>query len=397
MKNEKQKKSLENNSRCIVKRICVLGMTVIMAASLAGCGTKTNANAESGKETTKYGERYLSNDETIKYESKASDLKIDAEIKPSPEKVPQIKLTTYKPDEKTLVKELLQEGMRTEQYGKENIQYSGKNGDILNISESGFYMFSDYFINYLSYCFHLSSRDSEYNADKYSQTTDFDFMKRQEALDIIIDKLEQCGINLGDYEAAFYCLDYKTLQEEEHIIDKDGDASKSKWKDSWSVEDNCYYIVIRQKFNDIPEYHPLQGVYERYEDYDSPIQAVVSKDGIRYIEVDYAMEFEKTGNLINILSPQQVLDQIIENKYYVDEGWEKQEYTLRKMNLCYFSNVADGKILNTAIVYQCYVEEKYWDGNEWEKTVKQLIIDAGTGEEVEVYDSTQGIINQQYH
>lgn len=396
--NKKMKQKIQKQSRCVIKRVCVLGMTVMMAASLAGCGTKTGASMNANEETTQYEEKYMSNDETIKYEGDTSELKINADIKPSPEQIPEVKLTLFRPDEKTLVKELLQEGMRTEFYNasKECIQYSGKNGDTLNINKSGFYMLSNFW-DYLFYCFHWSSLDPQYNADKYSRTTDFEFMSRQEALELVIKKLEKCGVKLGDYDVAFYCLDYKTLKEEENVINQYSEAPKSEWKDSWTEDDNCYYIVIRQKFNDIPEYHPLGGVYERYEDYDSPVQAVVSKDGIRYIEVDYAMQFENTGILETILTPQQVLDKVIEEKCYVDEGWEKQKYTLTKMNLCYFSNVSDGNILNTTPVYQFYIKEKYWDGNDWGKTVKQLVIDARTGEKVEVYDSAQESINREYH
>lgn len=384
------KKTKQN--KCVIKRMIALGMACLMAVSFAGCGANTNAKTNESGETLKYEEKYMGNNETIKYSSNTTELKIEADIKVSPEKIPEINVMLAEPNEKVLVRELLQEGMRTEFYGEDCLQYSGKNGDVLNINTSGFYMMSD-FREYLSYCFYLSTKDAEYNADKYSQTTDFDFMSRQEAVDKVIEKLEKCGVTMEAYDYTIYCLDYETLKNEEHVIDQNGDAPKSKWKDSWTEDDNCYYICIRPLFNDIPEYHLMDGVYMRYEDYCSPIQAVVSKDGIRYIDVDYIMQYENTGKLENMLGPQQIIDKVIENKYYVDSAWEKQEYTLSKMNLCYFSNIGGGKILNTIPVYQCYIEEKYWDGTEWGTRVNQLIIDARTGEEVEVYDATMNILN----
>ena len=350
MMNKKMKKKTER--KCIAKRLCILGMAGMMASSLAGCGTNTNASMNAKEETTQYEEKYMSNDETIKYEGNTSELKFaeDISIKPSPKQIPEVKLTFYKPDEKILVKELLQEGMRTEWYGNnvpgvDTKQYSGKNGDVLDINEAGFTMDSDFY-GYIFNSFHPSTIDGAYNAEKWSRTTDFEFMSRQEALDLVVKKLKKCGIDLGDYEASFYCLDYKTLKKEEKVWDKDGVAPKSEWKDKWTEDDNCYYISIRQKFNDIPEYHPMGGIYKRYEEANEAVQAVVSKDGIRYWDVDYA-------------------------------GY--------------------GKIFKTLPVYQLYIKEKEWTGDMWWNRVHQLIIDARTGEEVQIYDETPKSLNPVYH
>lgn len=403
--NKKMKQ--KTGKKCIAKRLCILGMAGTMAASLVGCGINTNASMNAKEETTQYEEKYMSNDETIKYEGNTLDLKFGANlsIKPSPKEIPEVKLTFYKPDEKVLVKELLQEGMRTEWYGKDEAglyhkQYSGKNGDVLDIYEAGFTMFSDFY-GYLFNSFHPSTIDGAYNAEKWSRTTDFKFMSRQEALDLVVKKLEKCGINLGDYEASFYCLDYKTLKKEEDVWDKSGNpAPKSEWKDKWTEDDNCYYISIRQKFNDIPEYHPMGGIDKRYEEANEAVQAVVSKDGIRYWNVDYVMQYENTGKFEKILSPQEILDKVIENKYYQYEYAEKPEYKLTKMNLCYFSDVdyaGYGEIFRTLPVYQLYIKEKEWTGDIWWNRVHQLIIDARTGEEVQTYDETPKSLNPVYH
>lgn len=369
-----------------IQSFCMLGMSIMMIICFTGCENNTNAKVE----TNKYEEKYLSNNETIKYEGKSEDLKIEAKIQNTPKEIPQIKATLYNPNENIVVKEMLYEGLRTEYYSDSSPQYLGKNGDILNITSSGFNMLSDFYNN-IFYCFHLSSKDSEYNADKYANTTDFGFMSREDALDLVIKKLEKCGIELGEYQVKFYCLDYKTLEKEEHVIDSNGEGPKSEWKDSWTEDDNCYYIIIRQKFNDIPEYHLHYGLYKNYEDYSSPIQAIVSKDGIRYLDVERVMQFQNTENLVNILNPEIILNKVIENKYYKD-SWEKQAYILNKMNLCYFSDVAHDQIIKTIPVYQLYIKEKYWDGTQWDNKICQLIIDARTGEEIQPYDATQEIL-----
>lgn len=397
MMNKKVEERKLKKCRHMVKRVCVLGMAAMMTASLAGCGLKTNAGANAKEKGTRCNVKYMSGNETVKYEEDNSWLKIGAKIKAVPKKVPEIKATPVKFNEKILVKELLQEGMRTEMYQKGEPQYSGKNGDILNIDSSvRFYMLSNFYDNLFN-CFHLSSRDPEYNADKYSQTTDFEFMSRQEALELVIDKLKKCGANIENYNAAFYCLDYKTLKKEECVYDKNGDvAPKSQWKDKWTEDDNCYYIAIRPLLNDIPEYHPQTGFDIRYEDYCSPIQAIVSKDGIRYMDVDGIMEYENTGENVKVLSPQQVLDNMREKKFIVDR-WEefgkKSKYTLHTMNLCYFSDMSYGKVETTMPVYQCYIKEKFWNGMNWDTTVLQFIVDAKTGEKIDVYKKTNDFIN----
>lgn len=378
-----------------MKRVCVLGMVTVAVVSTVGCGSNTNANTR--EESTMYNVKYMSGNETVKYGGDTSWLKIEAKIKSSPEKVPMIKAAPIQFSEKILVKELLREGMRTEDYQKSEPQYSGKNGDILNIDRSvSFYMISDFY-NELFNCFHLSSRDPEYNADKYSQTTDFEFMSRQEALELVINKLKKCGADIENYNAAFYCLDYKTLKKEECVYDKNGDvAPKSQWKDEWTEDDNCYYIAIRPLLNDIPEYHPQTGWDARYEDYCSPIQAIVSKDGIRYMDVDGIMEFENTGETVKILSPQQILDIMRKKKFIVDrwkEFGKKSKYTLQSMNLCYFSDMPYGKVETTIPVYQCYIKEKFWNGMNWDTTVLQFIVDAKNGEKIDVYKKTNDFIN----
>lgn len=52
----------------------------------------------------------------------------------------------------------------------------------------------------------------KYNGDKFLKDTDLDFMSREEALNVLLDKLELLGIQLGDIEFSCYGLEHNTLK-----------------------------------------------------------------------------------------------------------------------------------------------------------------------------------------
>lgn len=358
MKSKITLKNFFKTHRCAVQNLLLAGLSVITVMNLVGCGSKLSAATQTAP--SQYSCNYISNDETVKCESSATDLNITADIKVSPEYVPEVTAKTFDFDEKTVVNAFLDEAMRTEFYTTNWPHYSDKNGLTLYFSNNGFELFNDYAIH-LDSCFHLAERDEAYNADKFSQTTDFKFMTREEALNTVIAKLEECGLPLGDYTYTCYCLDYKTLQKYEYVMDPYGNADKSRYKDNWSEDDNCYYFCIRQAFNDIPEYHILDGIERYYVDYSTSIQAIVSKDGIIKFHIDSAPLFTNTGKQIKILTPQQVLDKIIANKtYLLPYGDDPVEtYTIKSMNLCYFSDFEDYELTETTPVYQCYLKVTY--------------------------------------
>lgn len=384
MKSKITLKNFFKTRRFTVQNLLLAGLSVITVMSLVGCGSELSAATQTAP--SQYSCNYISNDETVKCESAATDLNITADIKASPEYVPEVTAKTFDFDEKTIVNAFLDEGMRTEFYSANSPQYSDKNGLTLNFSNNGFDLFNDYAIH-LDSCLHLAERDEAYNADKFSQTTDFKFMPREDALNTVIAKLEECGLSLGDYTYTCYCLDYKTLKKYEYVMDKYGNTDKSRYKDNWSEEDNCYYFCIRQAFNNIPEYHLWSGLYRNYENYDCSIQAIVSKDGIIKFDIDSIPIFTNTGKQIKILTPQQILDKIVAEKLYVPYKDDKNAtYTIESMNLCYFSDFADTKIIKTIPVYQCHIKETYKENNQQNHRIIQLIINAETGDEQNVTD-----------
>lgn len=336
----------------------------IMMVFLMGC----EANNKEKKATRKYpsGEYSVSGD----------NLSLDTTIEITPDHIEEIVVSPYKIETRITEKAFFEksEKIQNEIPGDNGEYYIDEKGNSLSIIDNTGINYWTQFYWYIMNSFRLDPRDEKYNGDKFSKTKEFKFMSRDAALNVLLDKLKEIGVELGDIEYSCYSLDYKTLKKEEYAEDMNGKEDTSVYKDKWTKDDNCYFFAIRQKSNNIVEYHKFAGLMRNYEDCNSSIQAIVSKRGVESLEMQCALKFENTGNKIEIMQPQEVLD-IVSNKYGKVIGG--QSYTITSFNLCYMTDVYDN--YSVTPIYQCHMVEKNEEGTR----VEQLLIDAVSGEELE--------------
>ena len=340
----------------------------LCAITLSTCFTGCKANKSEQKTTT--------NNTSEKFTVSGDNLSLDTTIEKVPDSIDEVVVKPYKTDVEKAKDIFLDKAEKVSYDIPDNTKeyYQDKEGNQIRVdNKEGLYFTTEFYWNLMN-CVRLDPRDEKYNGDKFLKDTDLDFMSREEALNVLLDKLELLGIQLGDIEFSCYGLEHNTLEEEEYAEDVEGQEDKSVYKDKWTKDDDCYYFVIRQKKNGIVEYHKYGGIMINYEDCNSSIQAVVSKRGLESLDMECALKIENTGKKVKIIQPQAVLD-IVSNKYGKIIGTEK--YTINSFNLCYMSDLFnDNKVTP---IYQCHMLEESDEGTR----VEQLLINAETGEEVQ--------------
>lgn len=310
------------------------------------------------------------------YRVSGAHLSLETEIKDSPEYIDEITAIPHKICG-SIAKKVFLENARKAQYDNtadDGEYYEDKNGSHISvIRNEGVNYFSSFYWHVMN-CFRADPRDARYNGDQFSKTKEFSFMSREEALNVLTNQLHHLGIELGDIEYTCYSLDYQTLEKEEYAEDINGREDTSGYKKQWTSKDNCYFFAIRQKYQDIVEYHKFAGIYKNYEDWNSSILALVSERGLESLEMSCALQFQKTGTRLKIKTPQQILDCISE-KY--GNGTDGKTYTITSFNLCYMTDILNGYKITP--IYQCHMIEE----NGEEKRVEQVLINAVTGEEIQ--------------
>ena len=136
------------------------------------------------------------------------------------------------------------------------------------------------------------SGDKRYKLDQFSQKRDLDlpFMPHQQAVDEVKKELISLGISVYD-KIDTYSLDYQALQAQEKVLKENGKLKKPKdgsitLKDSWSKEDDCYYMVFRSVFDKIPIYPMGHGSIEANTTVPSDyIIACYSQKGLEYLTI----------------------------------------------------------------------------------------------------------------
>lgn len=215
-------------------------------------------------------------------------------------------------------------------------------------------------------------QDERYNADLYSTETKLSFMTREEAFDKIQNALKEFDIGI---DAAYICyaLDHETMQSQEYHEDMDGNIDKSQYKTQWSGEDDCYYFYINQTYKGLPLYHVYNEVFADQEDTNAPIQAVVSGEGIEWLNIEkvFALSDEQGG--VSLADMDAVI-RTVADKYNQVLG--DAAYEVTKAELCYYVDLSSG--MGTYDVKPVWI----LTGSEKSGKTIQIIIDAQTAGEI---------------
>lgn len=376
-------------------------ISIILASTLGGTALAKDGNVEeckyeSGKNylMENYVEEKHSYKFPNKYQNEFEKITFDAEV--IVENVRELKSfykCNAKPQrinrDKALKKFLGKENIKKVYESEEDVKgettsvsYEGENGNTIsfgNIPSSCNYR-KNGLSKYLLNSFRLQSKDSRYNADKFSLDKEFEFSTREEAFNKIRKTLTDIGIEIGSNYKA-YSLDYKTMRDEEYVMDVNGNEDRSKYKPSWTEEDNAYYFVINQDYEKLPTYHPYFNVFKSKEESNAPIQVVYSKNGIEYLEIENAVDFSSKNSEVEILPFENIIESI-NNKAFLNE--DDRTFKVTKMELEYMVDTYNGRkdgIYKVRPIWMADVEEV----NKKYKCEFPIIIDAATGEIIDNY------------
>lgn len=236
--------------------------------------------------------------------------------------------------------------------------------------------------NHILHSFHLEDRDERYNAHKYSLKREFEFATREQAFNDIKDKLSQMGINIeNEYKA--YALDYETMKKEEYAMGIDGNEDRSVYKDSWTKDDNCYYFVINQRYDNLPVYHLYGDMSTRKEDSTSPIKVLYTKDGIDRIDIEKMFTFNNEGKEVDILPFDKITDNIVAQLKKEEVYREKEVlYRVKKSELNYMVDKASD--LGSCKVKPVWIVDiDLCNKNGELEGIQQMVIDAEKGTQVD--------------
>jgi len=214
--------------------------------------------------------------------------------------------------------------------------------------------------------------DDRYNADLYSTQAQLSFKTREEAFETVQKTLRAVDINMEkDYTG--YALDYETMQSQEYYEDMDGHIDKSQYKTQWSDADDCYYFYINQIYRGLPLYHVYNQVFGDAGNINAPIQAVVSREGIEWLQI------EKVFTLSNEQSGVTLADMDAVIKAAADQYNQvlgAAAYEVTKAELYYYVDLSSG--MGTYDVRPAWILSGYQKGGK----KMQIIIDAQTTEEI---------------
>lgn len=371
-----------------MKKIRMISFLLVVCSLFTSCGTDNSKKNEN--------ENKVSIMEMKKYNKTFDNVIFDTEIivdkKEKERPFVATTATLQKYDSKKIfatffsgIKVKEKRGVDTGTNSKENeekdITYIGDKDERLALTEgSSSFTFENKLDKYIYNCFCMMEGDPAYNANKYSLEKEFSFASREKAMKDIKEKLLTVGIDIGDncdYKA--YALDYKTMKSEEYAMGMDGKEDKSLYKQSWSEADNCYYFVIRQKYDGIPEHHMRYDVEIKMEDDTAPIQVLYSKNGIEKIDCERIFKFNNEEKEISLISFDKIAESIV-NTFGNILG--DLSYKVTKAELYYMIETKGTKGTYPVTPVWIINVDQINSNKEVEKK-HQIIIDAITGKEIQ--------------
>ena len=162
----------------------------LCAITLSTCFTGCKANKSEQKTTT--------NNTSEKFTVSGDNLSLDTTIEKVPDSIDEVVVKPYKIDVEKTKDIFLDKAEKVSYDVPDNTKeyYQDKEGNQIRIdNKEGLYFTTEFYWNLMN-CVRLDPRDEKYNGDKFLKDTDLDFMSREEALNVLLDKLELLGIQL---------------------------------------------------------------------------------------------------------------------------------------------------------------------------------------------------------
>ena len=149
------------------------------------------------------------------------------------------------------------------------------------------------------------------------EESDVSFKSGEECITELQKIIDELGYHSEDFIFACYPLNSQTMKNLEEQYLQEGRLTEEKRKESWSQEDDAYFIYGYQKYEDIPIFHEMMSI-ARSMAYDTPdnapVQAIYSTRGIEILDIGGVYEFEK-GEQQVLLKPFEDIAAVVEEKF----------------------------------------------------------------------------------
>lgn len=188
--------------------------------------------------------------------------------------------------------------------------YLFANDECLDINEGITYGSSN-----SKYYLSIGARNS--NNQVVFEESDVSFKSGEECITELQKIIDELGYHSEDFIFACYPLNSQTMKNLEEQYLQEGRLTEEKRKESWSQEDDAYFIYGYQKYEDIPIFHEMMSI-ARSMAYDTPdnapVQAIYSTRGIEILDISGVYEFEK-GEQQVLLKPFEDIAAVVEEKF----------------------------------------------------------------------------------
>lgn len=188
--------------------------------------------------------------------------------------------------------------------------YLFANDESLCINEDITYVSSNY-----KYYSNIGAQSSDNQA--VFEETEISFKSGEECIAELKKIIDELGYHSEDFIFASYPLDFQTMKNLEEQYLQEGYLAEEKRKESWSQEDDAYFIYGYQKYEDIPVFHEMMSI-ARTMAYDTPdnapIQAIYSTRGIEQLNISDIYAFEN-GETQASLKPFEDIAAVVEEKF----------------------------------------------------------------------------------
>lgn len=228
---------------------------------------------------------------------------------------------------------------------------------------------------YILAAFRLDESYDDYNADLYSTESELAFASREETYTDLMTLFQKIDAPT-EYAYKAYALDQDTLKSQEKHEDMNGNNDPSSYKTDWSSTDDCYYFVMRQCFEEIPVYHVYADIFSMESDMNTPVQAVISSEGIESLDIEKIFSFSNKKTVTNLMPFDKVAASV---SYKYNQLSEVGTYEITSAELYYYVDLSSGT--GTYDVYPCWILKGTELQNSDSNNI-QIIINAQTGEEI---------------
>lgn len=307
----------------MMKKIRGFGLILCACSVLAGCNkSAVDVKEKAGEEIVSMEEAEYSFPEKYEKTSDSGKVKFNCELE-VPENIKGQAISTF--DVKGLYRCDREKAWTIFGEGKEIIEKPETSVDEGRAPEDYYLFANDESLDINEGIAYGSSNSKYYlnigvtNPDNQAvfEETEVSFKSGEECITELKKIIDELGYNQEDFIFACYPLSFQTMKNMEEQYLQEDYLTEEKRKESWSQEDDAYFIYAYQKYEDIPVFHEMMSI-ARSMAYDTPdnapVQAIYSTRGIENLNISGVYEFEKGEQQIS-LKPFEDIAAMVEEKF----------------------------------------------------------------------------------